>query len=212
MNHRMKIAMQLFAAWAAAAPPALWGRTEEAVNAAPVDNPGSWITPQDYPPMALARHESGATEFRLEVDAQGVPGACTIISSSGSDMLDQATCALVRERARFTPAQDRRGKAVAGTYSNRVRWAIPEHGPREIQVTPVPQTMSFAVDVDVDGNIKKCAVLVNSITVDPFKGAAPPDPCAPSVVSGLGAIVRDKDGNPVRATIVRTLTVEVKAR
>lgn len=48
------------------------------------------------------------------------------MSSSGSSDLDLATCSNVGRRARFDPALDSRGEPTSGTYSNRVRWQIPQ--------------------------------------------------------------------------------------
>jgi len=50
---------------------------------------------------------------------------CTITSSSGSPDLDAATCTNVTRRARFKPALEN-GQPVQATYSNRIRWVIPE--------------------------------------------------------------------------------------
>ena len=41
-------------------------------------------------------------------------------------ILDQAACSNITRRARFTPAKDGSGNPVQDTYSNRVRWVIPE--------------------------------------------------------------------------------------
>jgi len=50
---------------------------------------------------------------------------CTVTSSSGSPDLDAATCTNVTRRARFKPALEN-GQPVQSTYSNRIRWVIPE--------------------------------------------------------------------------------------
>jgi protein TonB len=51
---------------------------------------------------------------------------CTITRSTGHAALDKATCDLVSKRGRFDAARDGNGKPVAGSYSNSVRWSIPE--------------------------------------------------------------------------------------
>jgi len=62
---------------------------------------------------------------RLTVGADGRVVDCTVTSSSGTPELDDATCKNVSRRARFKPAmQD--GQPVQSTYSNRIRWVLPE--------------------------------------------------------------------------------------
>ena len=66
------------------------------------------------------------TGFRLTVGTDGRVSECSVTSSSGSSTLDAATCKLITRRARFTPAKDADGNPVTDTYSNRIRWQIPE--------------------------------------------------------------------------------------
>ena len=94
-------------------------------SAQPKGNPGSWATTNDYPSRALREERSGTAGFRVTVGADGRVIDCQVTSSSGHADLDQATCANVSRRARFKPAmQD--GQPVQGSYSNRVRWVIPQ--------------------------------------------------------------------------------------
>ena len=95
----------------------------------PRGNPGLWVSTNDYPAEALKELRGGVTEFILAIDPQGKVSGCTIATSSGSGDLDAATCALITQRAVFVPAQDTKGKAVQGTYRNRVRWTIPPTAP-----------------------------------------------------------------------------------
>jgi TonB family protein len=92
-------------------------------TAQPSNNPGSWVTTNDYPPRALQEERQGTTGFMLWVDAEGRVDACEIIQSSGHVDLDAATCSAVKRRARFQPASD--GDSIR-TYRNRVTWRIPE--------------------------------------------------------------------------------------
>lgn len=91
----------------------------------PKGNPGVWANTNDYPTKALAEQREGTTGFKLSIDASGVPLSCTVAQSSGHADLDEATCSNIMRRARFYPAQDDKGAAVAGEYSSRVRWRIP---------------------------------------------------------------------------------------
>lgn len=107
---------------APAPPPPPKGPTQQAQ---PRGNPASWATTNDYPSRALREERAGTTGFRLTIDTEGRVSDCQITSSSGHADLDQATCDNVRRRARFRPAMDA-GVPVQSTYSNRVRWVIPE--------------------------------------------------------------------------------------
>lgn len=93
----------------------------------PVTNPGSWVTTVDYPPAALRDSLEGTTGFRLTIGPDGLPRRCEVIASSGSEVLDTATCRLIMERARFQTRRDANGVRIGGTYSNRIRWQIPDN-------------------------------------------------------------------------------------
>jgi protein TonB len=97
-----------------------------AVPAAPRGDPGSWVTPEDYPSGPLHEGAQGTTGFRVTIDTSGKVASCEITSSSGNDQLDKATCQYVTRRARFTPAKDTDNKPVAGSYASRVKWVVPK--------------------------------------------------------------------------------------
>lgn len=95
-------------------------------EAAPLNDPGSWIEPGDYPLRSLRDDREGAVAFTLRIDDQGYATDCTVTESSGADDLDAATCLYVVQRARFSPARDGAGRGEPGTYSNRIVWKIAE--------------------------------------------------------------------------------------
>ena len=91
-----------------------------------------WMTPlatliseDDYPAAALRTHAQGTVRASLRVSRQGRVTACTITASSGSSVLDAATCRILTARAGFTPARDSRGRTVTDTAAAGVRWVIP---------------------------------------------------------------------------------------
>jgi protein TonB len=84
----------------------------------------SWITHYDYPDLARRRGIQGVTTYRLEIDANGQVTGCTIVISSGSELLDNTTCRLLRRRARFLPAQDGAGKNIPASYTSRFNWSL----------------------------------------------------------------------------------------
>jgi protein TonB len=82
------------------------------------------FTSDDYPVDALRRNEQGTVATRLRIDSNGRVSGCTIVASSGSRSLDDATCKILTERARFSPARDAEGEAVPDTYDQRVTWQL----------------------------------------------------------------------------------------
>lgn len=92
--------------------------------AKPFSPPEAWITSDDYPPAAARKGIEGRVAYSLEVGADGRPTWCTVVSGSGSEVLDAATCRIVRRRAKFYPAREN-GNPVPGVYAGSVRWALP---------------------------------------------------------------------------------------
>jgi protein TonB len=95
-----------------------------APKAEPAGTPALWFSNDDYPAEARRRNEEGRVKVRVKIDRHGVPRACGIVSSSGSTILDDATCDLAMRRGRFVPAQGANGKAVWGSWTAAIRWQI----------------------------------------------------------------------------------------
>jgi TonB family protein len=95
-------------------------------RATPKNNPGSWVSTNDYPVRAIREERQGRTGFSVTVDANGFVTSCRITETSGHADLDDATCVNVTKRALFNPAVDAQGRAVASTYTTGVMWKIPE--------------------------------------------------------------------------------------
>ena len=89
-------------------------------------NLASYVSDADYPTSAVRAEEQGTTRFRLAVGPDGRVAGCTVTGSSGSSALDQATCRIMKARARFTPARDGSGKATGDTVANAIRWVLPD--------------------------------------------------------------------------------------
>ena len=87
-------------------------------------NLASYISDSDYPPSALRNNEEGVTDFRLTIGPDGRVTNCTITSSSGSRALDNATCSILRRRARYSPARDQYGNPTTDTDTGRIAWRI----------------------------------------------------------------------------------------
>ena len=93
--------------------------------ARPKGNLISLFSQDDYPASARANREQGAVTVTLIVSPAGRAMDCRIERSSGSPALDQATCRILRARARFDPATDRGGTAVASSYRQEIVWKLP---------------------------------------------------------------------------------------
>ncbi|HEY1604066.1 MAG TPA: energy transducer TonB [Allosphingosinicella sp.] len=83
------------------------------------------ISAEDYPPAAQRDNVTGTVRVRLQIGTNGRVTGCSVTGSSGSAALDSATCRLLTSRARFTPAHDSSGNAVADTVNAPpIRWQL----------------------------------------------------------------------------------------
>jgi TonB family protein len=80
----------------------------------------------DYPMEALRREEQGTVAFRLSIGRRGNVTDCVVTSSSGSAVLDDATCDILESRAKYEPARDAEGKRISDEDTGRIRWVLPE--------------------------------------------------------------------------------------
>ena len=83
------------------------------------------VSNADYPSSAIRSGASGTTRITLSVDASGRATGCTVSGSSGNSSLDSTACSLAQRRFRFTPAT-RDGQNVPGSYSQAIRWVLPD--------------------------------------------------------------------------------------
>jgi protein TonB len=61
---------------------------------------------KQYPPEARAAGQEGRVAMRLRIEAGGLPGAISLIGSSGSTALDQAALEMLRLAASHTPVPE----------------------------------------------------------------------------------------------------------
>ena len=97
----------------AVAEPVLLGRFESLMNL------------DDYPANAIRAEQQGRVQMRLTISAKGRISNCQITRSSGSYILDETSCTLLRRRARFSPARDAAGDATEGVYEQGIDWSLP---------------------------------------------------------------------------------------
>lgn len=120
---------------------------------------GTWVTNEDYPAAAIEAGEAGITSFRLDVDRNGEVSGCAVTGSSGSQLLDSTTCVLLRMRARFLPATDAKGRAVASSYNANFKWVLPDEAPID-----TPAQMVTKIALAPNGTVTDCS----SITAGAF--------------------------------------------
>jgi TonB family protein len=180
-----------------------------ATAAKPAGDPGAWIMVSDYPPAALRARQTGAVRFELRIDAAGRPTDCAILESSGSADLDRQTCALMGQRARFSPALDAGGKPVASTWASRVRWALPAEAPPVPATVALPNTpqkgmAASMLTVSADGIVEKCEPVQRTYWNVP----APADLCSTYRPGERFSAPTTRNGHPQRRRVKLTISTE----
>lgn len=97
-----------------------------AVDALPGRDRLRWITTDDYPTAALRQDVQGSVAISVMIGVDGKVRSCLVTQSSGSKLLDDATCRLYMARAHFTPARDADGNPTIAQRTDRYRWQIPQ--------------------------------------------------------------------------------------
>ena len=90
----------------------------------PAASPATWVTNSDYPADQQMRGEQGIVNFRLSVDEKGAVSACHIQQSTRPAKFDEIVCRALTRRAKFHPALDAQGNALASYYPGRFIFAI----------------------------------------------------------------------------------------
>jgi TonB family protein len=121
-------------------------------QAAKAIDAGEWVTNEDYPAAAIEAGESGTTSFRLDIGKDGAVTRCTVTGSSGSPLLDNTACTLLKMRARFNPALDKKGRPTTDAYSARFRWVLPDAPDIEAGY------LISKVTISPDGAITDCSI------------------------------------------------------
>ncbi len=74
---------------------------------------GEWFPRSEYPSAALRAGIEGRVSIRLSIGANGRATGCDVVTGSGSEALDAATCRLALRNGRFEPARDALGNKTA---------------------------------------------------------------------------------------------------
>jgi len=118
----------------------------------PIGSLQGLISGDDYPAQALDRNEQGNVGVLIHVDTTGAISDCLIEKTSGSAILDARTCEVIRLRAQYKPAHDRRGHAVASEAHEIVTWRIAEDVPEPSD----PWAASVVMSYEANGQPLSC--------------------------------------------------------
>ena len=77
------------------------------------------VTIADYPVYSIRQHESGEVTLTYVVNESGSVMTCWVLLTSGVPRLDDAACAMVRKRWKYTPATEN-GKPTSIQYISKV--------------------------------------------------------------------------------------------
>jgi TonB family protein len=84
-----------------------------------------FISVRDYPREARRQRAEGRVDFEVETTAEGRVSTCRVVYSSGHALLDERTCAIMRERARIAPRRDAEGRPVPARVQTAYNWVLP---------------------------------------------------------------------------------------
>lgn len=82
------------------------------------------LSADDYPDSALYFGDQGSVKVALLVDERGLVADCTVVDTSSVAALDAQTCALIKQRARFKPAQGDDGKPAKSATTATITWRM----------------------------------------------------------------------------------------
>ena len=83
------------------------------------------LSADDYPAEAVAKRLEGSVMVELKISKEGGVSGCSIVKSSGHRILDDRTCQIFTERARFVPAKDQYGRPMEDVYQTPlISWRL----------------------------------------------------------------------------------------
>jgi TonB family protein len=109
-----------------------------------------WVGPDDYPDNARRLWQHGITAISVLVTVDGFVQSCTVIGTSGSQLLDRQACLIAIARWRFEPAT-LDGKPVPASVTRHYRWALRNREEKK-GPTPLPpeQQPTYLRPADLD--------------------------------------------------------------
>lgn len=127
-------------------------------------NPEEWMV--DAPFWVDAHAEPLRVRLHVWIDKTGHVGRCSVTLSSGIERLDQAACFLVQLNARYEPAVDISGNAIASEDEFGSKF-MPS-APIETNYPAGPFRRSeqgnvrTRLDFGIDGRVKQCSIVKSS--------------------------------------------------
>ncbi|HEU4651339.1 MAG TPA: energy transducer TonB [Croceibacterium sp.] len=90
------------------------------------DGQGRWAAriQENYPARAIRDETQGTVGVRVTISPQGRVTACSVTSSSGSSVLDEAACDGMTRYARYNPALDDAGNPTTGSATTRIVYQL----------------------------------------------------------------------------------------
>lgn len=82
------------------------------------------VLQQNYPTHLLRSRTEGRVQIILTVNAMGRPTNCTIAAATRPQAFDDTVCLLLLQNAKFEPARDESGRAIAALYATRVTFKL----------------------------------------------------------------------------------------
>lgn len=172
-----------------------------------------------YPKSALAHGDEGLVGMALTISETGSVSDCVIAQSSNAQSLDDASCRLMLDKAKFKPALDSKGAPTTGTIAINFNWILPEAPPDadearladaldELPARRPPFPMKdpgktiLSLTIGADGTVADCHFDGEGAFVPPDKAMGP---CMMFGKDARFAPFLDKDGKPeARHFILRT--------
>jgi periplasmic protein TonB len=87
------------------------------------------LSDRDFPSVVGEAGGGGTVSVRFTVEVDGQVGRCVIEQSSGNRILDDTTCRLIRQRYRFRPSLDPRGRPVRSQIVEDHDWVTIDDPP-----------------------------------------------------------------------------------
>ena len=79
---------------------------------------------ENYPARAIRDETEGTVGVNVTIGPNGRVTACSVSSSSGSSVLDQAACDGMTRYARYNPALNAAGNPTTGSHSTRIVYQL----------------------------------------------------------------------------------------
>ncbi|QIG80064.1 energy transducer TonB [Stakelama tenebrarum] len=116
------------------------------------------IGKDDYPIEARRNGEEGVTVVRYRIGTDGTVEKCSILQSSGSELLDTRSCALIVERFRYIPARNAEGAPVAETRTQPINWEIDWDLYEPAPAAAVTGSAVLTAKIGADGETRSCSI------------------------------------------------------